>query len=591
MKKVSKRVKKALDAFLVVIILIGVVPIGILAADRTADTGGISGPFVEPNFQRVVHVDEFIPEPWQTADGLQSGFRISFTASPPYSLIFPNDVIFETRPAVIAMLEAGYDGSFRPYHLVIPVGTRVDFLAVNMLPMRNIGVAYFDGVQGSQVRVRDIQSVGGWHDYTFNSIGYGEIYIVWEFWDDDVEHGGFPSGVQSIVFTFEVIGKAAPTEPIIQAQTETQAATSTNDTISVIVNGTAVNFTDQQPTLVDGRTLVPVRGVFEALGFEVEWNGERQEVTLSRYIINDGYLSDSPIGTHLGLEIITISIGREYFQLEQVGTIFNRAFNDTPIPPIPLDVPAQIIGGSTMLPIRAVLEVVGYSLDWDGANQTVIITTDTLNEVNHTAPLTTAQPNNDPERITLSPREFHNILEDDGDFWTVLTDTGEIVRIVNPELSRADASRVLMSVTLGTEEATSITITTLTLRNETTEGLFRVTDPDTVITNPWGAGFGVSPQNMPADGLILRVEQLENGQVVRDLGHLMGGGYMGLSIMGELGDFRLTLVQAPVGLTTTMFNATHGWQNNADGVPFLDVDTLRWGIGQPNGLGLILVQE
>lgn len=34
--------------------------------------------------------------------------------------------------------------------------------------------------------------------------------------------------------------------------------------ISVLVNGQRINFTDQQPVLKDGSTLVPVRGVFEA---------------------------------------------------------------------------------------------------------------------------------------------------------------------------------------------------------------------------------------------------------------------------------------------------------------------------------------
>ena len=44
-----------------------------------------------------------------------------------------------------------------------------------------------------------------------------------------------------------------------------------NDGISVVIDGVRVAFDDQQPVIVDGRTLVPVRGVFETLGFEVEW--------------------------------------------------------------------------------------------------------------------------------------------------------------------------------------------------------------------------------------------------------------------------------------------------------------------------------
>ena len=119
----------------------------------------------------------------------------------------------------------------------------------------------------------------------------------------------------------------------------------TQTPISVTINGTAVNFTDQQPALIDGRTLVPVRGVFEALDFEVGWNPEARQVTLSR--AND---------------TIVITIDSATFTANGIGHT--------------LDVPAQIIGGSTMLPIRAVLEAVGYELDWDGVTQTVIISTD-----------------------------------------------------------------------------------------------------------------------------------------------------------------------------------------------------------------------
>ena len=42
--------------------------------------------------------------------------------------------------------------------------------------------------------------------------------------------------------------------------------------IRVLIDGVEAKFTDQQPVIVNGRTLVPVRGVFETLGFEVDWD-------------------------------------------------------------------------------------------------------------------------------------------------------------------------------------------------------------------------------------------------------------------------------------------------------------------------------
>ena len=115
--------------------------------------------------------------------------------------------------------------------------------------------------------------------------------------------------------------------------------------VNVTIDGERVNFTGQQPALVDGRTLVPVRGVFEQLGFDVEWNGALQRVTLTR-----------PGQT------VILTIGQASFTAVTNFTTDHQ-----------LDVPAQIINGSTMLPIRAVIEAVGYNLAWDSATQTVQI--------------------------------------------------------------------------------------------------------------------------------------------------------------------------------------------------------------------------
>jgi len=115
--------------------------------------------------------------------------------------------------------------------------------------------------------------------------------------------------------------------------------------INVTVDGVAVDFEGQPPAIVSGRTLVPVRGVFEHLGFDVEWEQDTQTATLSR---------------EARIEII-ITIGSDTFTTNGME--------------IPLDVPAQIIGGRTMLPIRAVVESVGYGVGWEQSVETVAITT------------------------------------------------------------------------------------------------------------------------------------------------------------------------------------------------------------------------
>jgi len=114
--------------------------------------------------------------------------------------------------------------------------------------------------------------------------------------------------------------------------------------ISVTIDGERVQFEGQQPVNVDGRVLVPVRGVFEALGFTAKWNSDLRHAVLERE-------------SHT----IIIALGSTTFTTNGASHV--------------LDVPAQIIGNSTMIPLRAPLESVGYSLTWNGATNTVVIST------------------------------------------------------------------------------------------------------------------------------------------------------------------------------------------------------------------------
>ena len=45
---------------------------------------------------------------------------------------------------------------------------------------------------------------------------------------------------------------------------------------AVYVNGKAVDF-DTAPEIVNGRTFVPMRAIFEAMGADVKWNDARRE--------------------------------------------------------------------------------------------------------------------------------------------------------------------------------------------------------------------------------------------------------------------------------------------------------------------------
>lgn len=50
--------------------------------------------------------------------------------------------------------------------------------------------------------------------------------------------------------------------------------------ISVYIDGTKVTF-DQPPIIQDGRTLVPLRAIFEGLGMTVDWKQESKSIIAS----------------------------------------------------------------------------------------------------------------------------------------------------------------------------------------------------------------------------------------------------------------------------------------------------------------------
>ncbi|MCL1842640.1 MAG: stalk domain-containing protein [Defluviitaleaceae bacterium] len=136
--------------------------------------------------------------------------------------------------------------------------------------------------------------------------------------------------------------------PAIEAQPEAQpVAQPAVQPIRTTVDGMQVHFNDTQPIVELGRTLVPVRGLFEHLGFEVNWNDNTNTASLTR----PG-------------QYVTIVRGDAFFTV--------NGQRHAP------DVPPQIIDGRFMLPLRAIAEATGTEIDWDGEARTVIVSTSTI---------------------------------------------------------------------------------------------------------------------------------------------------------------------------------------------------------------------
>ena len=114
------------------------------------------------------------------------------------------------------------------------------------------------------------------------------------------------------------------------------------DGINVLLNYSYIEFPDVVPQNIDGRVLVPIRTISEEMGAEVGYEHETRTVT-----IMDG---EKEIILKIG-EATAYIDGAEY----------------------ELDVPASIIDGRTMVPIRFVAEAMDSVVDWDGDTKTVII--------------------------------------------------------------------------------------------------------------------------------------------------------------------------------------------------------------------------
>jgi hypothetical protein len=114
--------------------------------------------------------------------------------------------------------------------------------------------------------------------------------------------------------------------------------------ISVTVDGRPVAFQGQGPISVQGRVLVPLRGVLEAMGAYVEYRSASRSIYAQR-----------------GSTQLQLTLGDR-----------NAVVNGSNVV---LDVPAASMGGSTMVPLRFMGESLGADVRWVDSTRTVVINT------------------------------------------------------------------------------------------------------------------------------------------------------------------------------------------------------------------------
>lgn len=119
-----------------------------------------------------------------------------------------------------------------------------------------------------------------------------------------------------------------------------------NQGVVVYLDGKRLSF-DVPPMIIEGRTMVPMRKIFEEIGAAVQWEQSSQTASANK--------GDIAISIQIDNNIMNVS-GKE----------------------IVLDVPAQIINDRTLVPARAVSEAFGAYVDWSDKHRAVIINTENI---------------------------------------------------------------------------------------------------------------------------------------------------------------------------------------------------------------------
>ncbi|MGE5458917.1 MAG: stalk domain-containing protein, partial [Methanobacterium sp.] len=147
-------------------------------------------------------------------------------------------------------------------------------------------------------------------------------------------------------------------------------------------SGTKVYLEDQQltfpvqPQIIDGRTMVPLRTIFEAMGAVLEWDGSTMTATA---------VKDSTT--------VVIQIGN------RSATINGQKQT--------LDVPPMVINGSTLAPLAFVARAFGDYVRWDGATRTVYISATDF-------PPDTAAAKTGSDQTIMAGNAFGNITINNG---------------------------------------------------------------------------------------------------------------------------------------------------------------------------------
>ena len=124
--------------------------------------------------------------------------------------------------------------------------------------------------------------------------------------------------------------------------------------ITVSLDGKNIEF-DVAPQIINGRTMVPLRAIFEALGATVDWNDDTQTVTSTK-----------------GGTTISLTINNPTMYVNGKAVI--------------LDSPACLVDSRTLVPVRAISEAFDIQVEWKEVAPPAVVNYDdvsaNINQIN-----------------------------------------------------------------------------------------------------------------------------------------------------------------------------------------------------------------
>ncbi len=252
-----------------------------------------------------------------------------------------------------------FDGNYGTFWHKDPADTGTMLLKVDLGKVYTVaGFFYYprrDDIKGHWKKFNMYASVDG---QEYFPVLEDEIFDVIDFTSKDVR---FEKPLEFRYIDFEITdyhGHCAAAEiefyqtkeiAVDESKSEKYVLQIDNPVIKSEINGVANETTlDVAPFIKNSNTMIPLRGLLEAMGASIEWNGDNQSIKIVKESIT-----------------IDMQIRNILVYVSNIKGTVRYSFRTAPI----------IKDGRTFIPLRFISENLGYNVAWDGDTRTITITT------------------------------------------------------------------------------------------------------------------------------------------------------------------------------------------------------------------------